>query len=192
MGKVNIKLSPAAVLLAAGLFLALDIGTFAAVFIPVIVHEAGHIAVMRLLRLRIRSVSADITGLCIGYSGGGLKDEFYSALAGPAAGLIYALAVSQLGEVMKNELLCTSAGISLLFSLFNFLPAIPLDGGRILEAVLMAKYDVEKCDSILRAVGIITGALLLAAAIWLYLNHYGAALLPAGVKILGDNLIYKR
>lgn len=189
---MNIEISPAAVLLAAGLFLALDAGTFAAVFIPVIVHEAGHIAVMRLLRLRIRSVSADITGLCIGYSGGGLREEFYTAIAGPAAGLIYAFAVSRLGAVLNNELFCTSAGISLLFSLFNLLPALPLDGGRMLEAVLMANYDIEKCDRILRTVGLITGTLLFTAALWLYINHYGAALLPAGVKILGDNIMYKK
>lgn len=187
--KANIDISPAVILLAAGLLLALDTRSFAALMFPIVFHELGHIAVMCLLGLKIRALNADITGLCLDYYGGDLMDEFYSALAGPVAGLIYALPVYLLGHSLRSELLCISAGISLLFSVFNLLPALPLDGGRMLKALLLRKHDVEKTESILRTSGIIVGVLLLAAAIWLYLNHYGAALLPAGIKVLGDNII---
>lgn len=188
MKKANIEISPTVLLLAVGLLLAFDARTLCAVLLPVFVHEAGHIIILRLYGLKPRHLKADLCGLDIEYVGGSLSAQFFSALAGPAMGLLYAFTAAFLSHRLHNELIGISAGVSLLFSLFNLLPALPLDGGRMLEALLMGRMSVDRCDRIMRCIGIGCGILVLAAALWLYMKGYGAALLVAGVKITGDNI----
>lgn len=99
-------------------------------------HEMGHVLAIWLCGAYIDRVELRATGANIvlaPYPMLSYWQELFVAAAGPAAGL---LAVWCFG-LWQNETCALLAGFSLLLSLFNLLPAAPLDGGRMLHACVM-------------------------------------------------------
>ncbi|MCM1149774.1 MAG: site-2 protease family protein, partial [Butyricicoccus sp.] len=115
----------------------------------------------------------DIFGLRLDYSGRlGRMASLCAALAGPVAGLLYAFpAMRAVGQGLKM-----SGAISLLLSGFNLLPALPLDGGRVL-ALLCGTRAVRACSRV-------TALLLMAAGLWALFAHGSLSLLFAGGWLL--------
>jgi Zn-dependent protease len=88
------------------------------------------------------------------------KDSVYVALAGPMANLLMALfwaslhllmSVIQSGEITQALSLMSEYGVAINISLmvFNLIPILPLDGGRIAEGLLPYKlaYEYGKLES---------------------------------------------
>lgn len=88
------------------------------------------------------------------------KDSVYVALAGPMANLLMALfwaslhllmSVMQSGEITQALSLMSEYGVAINISLmvFNLIPILPLDGGRIAEGLLPYKlaYEYSKLES---------------------------------------------
>lgn len=88
------------------------------------------------------------------------KDSVYVALAGPMANLLMALfwaslhllmSVMQSGEITQALSLMSEYGVAINISLmvFNLIPILPLDGGRIAEGLLPYKlaYEYGKLES---------------------------------------------
>ena len=186
-----LALLPAAMLLYLG-----SLGEIAAVLLPVLVHELGHAAALALLGLRIRQVRFELRGFCIEYYGDcSAVGHAFAAFAGPLAGLVWAIAASARGN--GADWLTLSAGVSVLLSLFNLLPALPLDGGRILLALSCALWGERRGARLTEGASLLTGALLLGAGVWLLLRGRGAALLTAAVWLLlfqedGRGLVKRR
>lgn len=144
-------------------------------------HEAGHLALMKLLGIRVKGIRAELKGLCIIYDGN--DDSVCSvacALAGPAAGMIYALAASQWGSGWIEF----SAGVSFALSVFNLLPAFPLDGGRILSELMKSILPAGKCESVSAVISVITAFAVFLFGLALYNRGYGAAVFSAGLWLL--------
>ena len=145
----------AAVFAAAVFFL--DNEEIICLFISAAVHEAGHLAVMRVFGVPVLRLEATALGLNIGYGGAAVSyiDEAIMALSGPLAGLGAAFLFSAFGFVML-------AGMSAALSFFNLLPAYPLDGGRAMKAVLCLVFGERTGFHLTDAVGIITAAGLIS------------------------------
>ncbi len=173
----RLSVSPWAAL-AGGLFVYLADGDLLrALVLPVAVHELGHVAALRLLGCRIRELRLEVGGFCITYDAAPDRGaEALAAAAGPLAGFLYAMAAAHLGP--DGAL---SAGISLLLSLINLIPAPPLDGGRIAAALLS-----KKAAAVLAA---FSAAALTAAGLWAFFRGYGAALALTGVLLLCRRLV---
>ncbi len=104
-----------------------DLRTLAALVCAAAMHELGHIACLRVFGLRLAGFRTEAQGLCIEYTGTARgAAHAVTAAGGPAAGLALAYAASWAGA----ELL---SGVSLLLTIFNLLPILPLDGGRIMQ-----------------------------------------------------------
>ncbi len=173
-----LALLPAAMLLYLG-----SLGEIAAVLLPVLVHELGHAAALALLGLRIRQVRFELRGFCIEYYGDcSAVGHAFAAFAGPLAGLVWAIAASARGN--GADWLTLSAGVSILLSLFNLLPALPLDGGRILLNLSCAVLGTRRGEKLTEAVSLFVGATLLALGLWLLLRGEGIAVLTASVWLL--------
>lgn len=168
-----------AALLAAALYF-LELRSIAALAAAVSVHELGHLAALRLLGLRIRAFRSEAQGFCIDYEGETTRlGHIAAALAGPAAGLVLAFALSALATRRGSSFCALTAGVSLLLSLFNLLPVRRLDGGRITGLILTAIFGEAAGGRAARALSAVTAAVLFAQGLCVLLAGHGAGLIIA-------------
>ena len=96
-------------------------------------HELGHISALMLFGSPPRGIVFSLTGPVLIYQElDSAGKKLIAALSGPIIGLLLA---SILQRVWPE-----CAKISLLLSLVNLLPVLPLDGGRALRALLTGRY----------------------------------------------------
>jgi Zn-dependent protease len=123
-------------------------------FGSVLLHELGHALVARRLGVPVSSIE-------LNFFGGAAKmvelprtanHEVAIAAAGPAVSLALAGAGFGLGALFGSSLLLTIGAINALIAGFNLIPALPMDGGRILRALLTRKLDFVRATDI--AVGV--------------------------------------
>ena len=174
MNGKRITISLALTLAAAFIYYVVSIETAIAIALPVAVHELAHIIALRFFGLKVKSVRAELTGLCIDYCGFAEPvAHIAAAFAGPAGGFI------------ARETGCAwmelSAGISLLLSVFNLLPVLPLDGGRILLGLMTMLLGARTGERIAYRISIAITVLLLIAGTVLAFNNGSKA--PAAAAL---------
>ncbi len=115
-------------------------------FISILVHELGHALMARKFGAHSEIVLQAFGGFAA-YSGARLSrpQGFAITAAGPAVqillGFLLFLIMPRLPEMSPYGLyfLSTLMAISIFWALLNLLPVLPLDGGRMLDAVLGPK-----------------------------------------------------
>ena len=178
----RVTISLALTLAAAFIYYIVDIETAIAIALPVAVHELSHIIALRLFGLKVKSVRAELTGLCIDYCGFAEPlAHAAAAFAGPAGGFIYAYAASLIARETGCAWMELSAGISLLLSVFNLLPVLPLDGGRILLGLMTMLFGAQAGERVTYRISFVITAVLLTAGALLALNRGSKA--PAAAAI---------
>ena len=130
-------------------------GWFASVLPSVVLHELGHCAAIYLCGGCVRALRLDLGGLCLDTSPFSSRgEELVCAAAGPAAGLLWLLPAKWIGgEWGEKSALC-----ALLLNGFNLLPALPLDGGRVL-------LSLSRSRTLVRISAFLTAAALLCLAL---------------------------
>ena len=162
-----------------------------AVFASVLVHEFGHSLVAQRLGVRI-------AGIELHFFGGVAKmvdlpdsprDEIVIAAAGPLTSFVLALLSYWFGLYWQSPLLLTLASVNLVLAIFNLLPALPMDGGRIFRAALQTRLGGYRATQIAARV-----ARGLAVAMGLYGLYAGMFMLPVLAVLLwvmsGQELAY--
>lgn len=179
------RISPAAILVCALAVYFIDAYVLSALMLAVAVHELGHVLCLRAFRQKIYGFSIDAGGLCIAYrSECAPLVHALSAAAGPATGIICAYACSYIGTRFNIDWLCLGAGIGLVLSLYNLLPVLPLDGGRIFAVAASALLGERTGNALSTAVGVIICALLLALGVRLFVRSCGAGVMLAAICLI--------
>ncbi len=133
MRRVRWNVSAGAIALAALAYFFDGCGLVSALAPAALAHELGHVLALRLCACRITRCSITLTGVELDYAPRleGLRCAL-CLLAGPLAGALYAAAAFALSGTFWKM----SGALSVLLSVFNMLPILPLDGGRIAAALL--------------------------------------------------------
>ena len=154
-------------------------------------HELGHIAAIAALGGKIERIAAGLTGMKIDYKSSQMTSyaaDMAIAVSGPMANLAaltLCCVVARLYPPLGEENLYYFCGVNLLFSLFNLMPASPLDGGRALRAILMALLGADRGERAANVVSVVTLWLLIAAGLALLLaTKSNASLLFATLVVL--------
>jgi Zn-dependent protease len=158
-------------------------------FASVLLHELGHAVVARRLGVRV-------SGIELSFFGGAAKmvelprsanHEIAIAAAGPAVSLLLAGAGFGLGAVTGlwgSWLLSMIGWINLVIAAFNLLPALPMDGGRILRALLTRRMDFVRATDL--AVKVARGFAIAFAVLGLTYGAYQLVLLAPVLWMLGS------
>jgi len=156
----------------------------AVLFTIVVLHELGHALAARHFGIRTR----DITLLPIGgvarleHMPEDPKQELVVSIAGPAVNAVLALAgfgvlfsmagVSALTPlpIFGMKPMVEFVWINVVLAVFNLIPAFPMDGGRVLRALLALRMDYLRATSIAASIG--QGIALVLGFIGLFINPF--------------------
>ncbi len=127
-----------------GVLLAISLASALLLFVSVVLHELGHSFVAMHQGVKVRSITlfflggvAQTESECRTAQG-----EFLMAAAGPAVSLLIGVGLLSSQHQAAHLLPAFGAmvemlgGLNLMLALFNLLPGLPLDGGRILKALV--------------------------------------------------------
>lgn len=172
-----LEIQPGGWLLLSLLYFFLETDLLLVVLLCVLIHETGHLVMLDHFCVRVRRITLDLTGLTIHFNEAqlyGLKG-CVAAAAGPTAGISAAVICSFVGNLLEAEWLLLCAGGNLALSLFNLLPAKPLDGWRILYSLFPIGSQV---------VSVCTAIFVLFAGLVLMFEGYGTAGALMGILLL--------
>ena len=152
-------------------------------FGSVLLHEMGHAAMAKRFGIGTRAITLHLLGglASIEREPETPREEIYIALAGPAVNL--ALFILSL-PLVYFQLPGASdiALINAVMGIFNLFPAYPMDGGRVLKALLQMRYGVRKAKKISLQVTVASSIVLVLVG--LYLGWIGLALVGGFLLII--------
>lgn len=152
-------------------------------FFSILLHEIGHSIVARRNGMEIEGITLWLFGgvsqFKEKFSSPG--SEFRIGIAGPAVSLVLGLFFIALSVLTKfatpvDGTLAWLGYINLLLLVFNLLPALPLDGGRVLRSALWkAKGDFAWATRIAAGIGKGFGYLMIAGGGLLFIVYRSAS-----------------
>ena len=157
----------------------------AGLFASIVLHELAHSWVGRRLGLEIKGITLFVFGGAseLSEEPGSARTEFLMAVAGPLASILLSIAFYLLASALEGGGVASPlsgvmrylAGVNAILAVFNLLPAFPLDGGRILRALLWGwRGDLIWATRIAAGIGGMLGLGLVVLGV---------------VSVLGGNLV---
>jgi stage IV sporulation protein FB len=155
-------------------------------FILIMLHELGHAAAAYSLGYEVESVSllpfGGVARMSYGNIGFTPKHEAFIAISGPLVNFIlilFAVLLSALG-FWSHAFAFDTIRLNTWIAVFNLLPALPLDGGRILRAARSRSNGFETATREAYAVAMIFATVLLmlgGISLWAGYPHFGILVL---------------
>ena len=103
-------------------------------------HEWGHLRAMRRFGIPTKGMYLIpfVGGIAVGEQPRTHWEEVYISMMGPVFGLVMTVACYLLYLATSNHLVGLVASVSALVNVFNLLPIHPLDGGRVVKALVFS------------------------------------------------------
>jgi Zn-dependent protease len=174
-----------------GLAIAVCVGLGVALGASVLAHELGHCLAARKLGMPVLGVRLYLLGGVseLGRVPKSPREEAIIAAAGPAVSAALAagcwlLFTATTRGTLAWLLVLLLALSNLLIAAFNLLPALPMDGGRVLRAGVWRAAGNRRAGTTAAVIGgYLVAALLAGWAVLLLVDSGSAALLPAGIAV---------
>ena len=153
-----------------------------------LIHETGHAIAAERAGYKLNKITLTPFGAIAKGNIEGLKfyDELRIAAAGPlinlAIGLLFVAFWWIFPEVYAFTDVAAEANFAL--ALVNLIPAYPLDGGRILSALLSIKFGEKRAFTICKIIGVSFGAALIAGFIFTLFYTPNVSLLIFGLFVV--------
>lgn len=144
--------------------------TFFTAFLIAAIHESAHILCAKALNVSVSHITVFPFGISAKLSDGCIKNsdkEFIISFVGPFSNLIMFWIFTILHAAYQTEYLKFCADINLAMGTVNLLPALPLDGGRMLKSIITAKYGTIRALNFMLKLSRILIAFLLALSVFL-------------------------
>jgi len=156
-------------------------------FVTLLLHELAHSLVAQARGLKVRAITLFALGGVsqIQEDATDAKTEFWVAIAGPIASVMIGLSclgiALGLGWQRSSEPQTSVTGvlvwlgyINIALAAFNMIPGFPLDGGRVLRAIIWAiSKDADRSTRIAARVGQVVAVLFILDGIWRYFSGAG-------------------
>jgi stage IV sporulation protein FB len=189
---IDIYISKYLLLLTAVLIIMGRSGNITAIFFIFLLHEMSHVLAARLLNLKVKEIELLPFGGAVRIQS--LFElnpvhEIIVAAAGPFSNVL--LLLLYFGGIQAGWLSVSMpdpdfVNINLMLAGFNLLPALPLDGGRILRAILSGRMGVKRATQITSGMGMLLALALATAGLYgLYYRVFNYSLF-----VLSGFLVY--
>ncbi|MCX8079822.1 MAG: site-2 protease family protein [Bacteroidia bacterium] len=139
------------------------------IFLTVFLHELGHAAMARVFGIRTHDITILPIGGVARLSEIPTKpfEEILVSLAGPMVNVILSIVVYILYDIRWDKIILIKAGesisgenffiyyffVNLWLAVFNLIPGFPMDGGRVLRALLSYRMERYKATRIAAYIG---------------------------------------
>ena len=140
-----------------------SISYMAALLVVLLIHELGHFFAMKLFNYNnvklffIPLLGAYVSGKKLIIS---QRQMSIVILAGPVPGIIIGFCLFMVNFIYPSEPLMMLANIFLFLNLFNLLPFMPLDGGRLIEDLFLKQnHSIRIVFTIISILGLATFAI---------------------------------
>ena len=170
---------------------AYGLGLILAGFACVLLHELGHALMARRFGIGTENITL--------YPIGGVARltrmpkapgvELMIALAGPAVNVAILAGLLAVFGLPANGIIVYLMAVNFMLAAFNLIPAFPMDGGRILRALLSAPLGRLRATAIAAGIGrglaLAFGLYCLYQGLWVQVFLAGFIYLAAGAELAG-------
>ncbi len=164
MEKLKIKIHPLFVVFSCVLLYFGKFYLFFSYLVAIFLHELAHLFVARKLGYKINNIKLIPFGICLNINSNNIfpSDEVKIAIAGPMLNLILGFLTLAFWWIFPEiynftNIFCYANFVTCLF---NLVPAFPLDGGRVVLAMLKQKFELKKATKIAKIINILITFLL--------------------------------
>ena len=166
---MKIKVEPSFLITLAVFFSAGDIVFTLIMLLSALVHEAGHIFVIRIFKIKIKALNLGLFGgtLYLDSKFTSYKKDFFVALSGSALNFVLAVILFIVLRFYFSYHLFFFFLSNLFYAIFNLLPITNLDGGEALKALLLMKKEPFQVERLIYVVTRLTLFFLACAGLYL-------------------------
>ena len=121
----------------------------------IVAHEYGHALTARMFGFKTSDITLSILGGCASLLGmpKDTAEEMSVAVMGPVVSFLLFGIGGILYSIVDINVLAVFAATNLMLGIFNLMPGFPMDGGRVLRAILCSKMSRIKATELAMKVG---------------------------------------
>lgn len=155
-------------------------------FLSVLIHECAHIICAGFLGVGISRIEIHPFGVCAVLQNGYINNsekEFFIAFAGPFTSIFLAV-LALLFPLPQSDYIFS---VNICICAINLLPALPLDGGRMLKSMLTYKMGILRAYNLSLKSGKVLISLLIPFSLFiLYLSRFNFTYVLITAFLLGN------
>lgn len=186
---MKIKLSPLFFIILILMYLLGYTIEYILILFSIILHELGHIAISSLFGWQVHAVTILPVGLkaSVTESGCSKIKNVIIYLSGPLVNICIISAGAFLWNInfLNRNILETVILSNIYILIFNMMPVLPLDGGKVLREILSYFIGLYRANTVIKKLSLFTASLIMFFGIFQFLeNNRNFSLLAAGIYIL--------